>query len=539
MRIGRKNKTQGRTIIQQNTISNPPDMEEENSYFLDVTNLRGMNYGDGKETFYRFIEDNQFAVCEGFYNRDNKLSSIPGPETLTPTKPNSNRILGLVSVNRFDGALDYLRFDKQKVHKLDSTSWVEITGGGLAGGDYDRFKVFFVEDRIFFNNNGANVLQEADLSTDTYADAGNARQYKYYEVINNRIVGAWLIDSTNDPTEVAGCGDRNYTEWDPTVDISAFRGSLIDTERDSADEITGLVNADGDLLVFRQRSIWLGTAQPIASAPFSFKKLPFGFGCNAPYSIRKVGKGVVWYDPFTRGVYLYRFIERDIVDIGQKVQKFIANNMGDPQYVFSSYDDFNDEYELGVEVGAFARIFRYNFELDSWTTQNVGSMCCISNSVNFLPSVTIDALLGTINDLVGTINGLSTSTLVAQKIYGTTTGDRVTPTNEASTYSIFLTSKTFHIPRRKQRIAYLEIDLSNETFNTIRIRVQCVDMDKGSLVVVSKDFVVQFLQKRFVTIKIPVGKVINNFKFNILPTGTSCVFGVLGFRIQRYDAGPL
>lgn len=467
MRLGRKVRTQGRTVVQGTSYGNSQFSEDEEDLPPIVIEpiVGSMNTIVGG----RIIPETDFQEVTGANIRDGKAISVLGPVTQTPTKPNSNKILGLVNINNA-GTITGLRFTKSTLHKLSGGVFTAITGAGLTGGDYDRFQVLYVEGRTFFNNNGVQVLQEANLTANTYAAAGNARRYKYYVVCNRRIVGAHLLAGTNDPTEVAGSGDRNYTQWDPLVDISSFKGSLIDTEGTSIDEITGLASSNDDkLVVFRSNSIWIGYPQPIASTPFNFKKVSH-IGCNAPYSIREVHDGVVWYDPFKRNVFHLNFTTEEIKPVGDKIKNNILSSVGDPVRIFSAYDEHNNEYELGYEFvpGDVGRVFVLNRTTESWSTYLITKGSCISNDISLQPSVTIDGLGSTpIDSLSGTIDSLSEDRLIVTKIFGTNDGERVAPTNSVSGCSVILKTKTFSIPKYRQFIEKIELVLTRNAISLV------------------------------------------------------------------------
>lgn len=514
MRLGKKVRTQGRSVGQTTSYGNSQFVEDEEELPPIVIGppFGGINNPDTLSLYAASsnLEDNEFQALWGLFLHENTLKSIANPVISTPTKPNSNKILGLVNINNA-GSITGLRFTKTTVHKLVSGVFTAITGGALTGGDYDRFHVLYVEGRTFFNNNGINVLQEANLTANTYAAAGNARRYKYYVVCNRRIIGANLLAGTNDPTEVAGCGDRNYTEWDPTVDISAFRGSLIDTEGTSTDEITGLASADDDrLIVFRSNSIWIGYPQPIASAPFNFKKVSH-YGCNASYSIQEVEGGVIWYDPFKKNVFFLDYKTEEVSFLGDKVKEDLVQTLGDPQKIFSSYDAHNSEYELCYEFsgGNIARIYRYNRSSKTWTYQELDKGSCLSNDISLEPTVTIDGLGGTpIDSLSGTIDALSENALRVSKIFGLNDGDRVTLIDYFNNVSAALQTKVFREKKYKQFVDFLEIRLGTSGFVTMHVLFY-----NGFDVINHKTLV--FTSGGTKVIKIPIRKTVECFRLDL------------------------
>src|SRR3990167_1125954 len=541
MRRGKFVKTPSQTVSERTSYGRDylPEDEVVDDISVYAFNGGGTNDRNPPTT----LENHEFKLLRNADIVDNRILVRRGTGEVLPTRPDSNRILGLFSFRRAAGNLDYLRFTKVSVYKLFSGSWVAITGPALAGNDYDRFTSILVEDRIFFNNNGKDVLQEVDLSANTYAAAGNARKYKYYTVANNRIIGAYLTDTPNNPNEIAGSGDRNYDEWNPLVDISSFRNTLASGQGSYVDDITGIVGIGDNVLVLRSRSLWLGTPQPVASTPFVWQKIYSGIGCNAPYSVSIVKGGVVWYDPVSREVYHYSSIDNSVSVLSSKLQ-LLQSTVGDVSYLSSSYDEQANVYELCIEIGSSNTtiIYRYNFNSQSWSSYNLPKVTLVSNAVDLVASSSIDSLVGTIDGLSGTIDGLSTSSFVPRKIYGTNDGYRTEhlTTGMAGTgsdfggnrFKLYISSKDFEIPGWRQIIKEASFDIIINSSGTMKVYA-----------ILDNSFVVKDFSLDGRLYKMPINRVCKTFSFRIEVGGVDLPLGsireMFSYRVVRVASGRI
>jgi hypothetical protein len=541
-RIGKHSRLAGRAIGQLDSFgigSNLPDEEEFN---VEVMNPAGMNTTIDSS----LIQNNEFIDVKDFYIRDARFITRKGLDLEAPVKPNSNKILGLYNFIRYSGALDSLRFTRNSVHKLSGGVWTAIAGGGLTGGDFDRFDIVFVEDDIYFSNSGIEVLQKINLAANTYAAAGTARKYKYYTVANNRIIGANLLGASPSPIEIAGSGDRNYSEWDPTVDISAFRNFLVDGEEESIDEITGVESQDNIVCVLRSKSIWLGIPQPSGTTPFSWKKAIPKVGCNAPYTVRKVAGGIAWWDPIVANILFFDMNERKVIPIGDKIRRTFASNAGDPTYLFSSFDDTNREYEIGIEIPAsgIAKVWRFHQDNGNWSYDEIPAGSCISNSVALTPSVSIDALGSTpIDSLSGTIDSLSTSSFVPKKVYGRIDGERQVLSLSSGGQDLAVsvrninhsvTSKLYRNGDRKSNVLVNRLLIVPNSQVNVKIYVS---INGRAFTLVKTIPIDASLAGKNVLVKHKKNYHCDTYQFKYEFTGGTCDF--LGYWLKIVDGGPI
>lgn len=540
MECGTKMRRKLSRVLAQASSTTPEEVDKK-----VVRNLIG---GINTELSPEDIADNEFIVADNVELRQSRISPRLGFDYYL-TKPDSNKVLGFNTVRRYSATTDILRFTKSSIHKVQSGAWVAITGAARTGGDYDSWTVVTVEDRIFASN-GIQDLIELNLTANTYADAGNARAYKYYCAANRRICAANLVSGTPSPIEFATCGNRNYTEWDPAVDISAYRNPMVDSEDGTSDEITGLIALKDNVIVIRERSVWLGEPQPIASAPFAFRKVISGVGCTCPPSVQKVGDDkIIWYDVATKEAYMFKLNVNGVEfnPISTKVVEDLHLDMQDTRYITSAYNPQDDEYELLVSppgTGLY-KSWKYCLMYNSWVTHTSTKFNRIwyvyipttSGSISSLGTTPIEDLSGTIAGLSSTVNN------VVAKIAGTTDGflgiETVNNYRDLGfSYRVQLKSKNYSLPGMDQSIISLDLDIKVQAALTMVINYY-TDRDVATPI---------RTYTRTVSYVIPPyeNTKIQKFKNNVLCSqfcwgmyvdGVNTPFSISGYILRRVPAG--
>lgn len=418
----------------------------------------------------------QVQLAQNCEIRADKLMRRPGTEDLGTTKPNSDPVLLYTAFKRFDGTVIYLRFTKNKVHRLASGSWTEITSASpFSITNQTRIRFTTLNDRFFFAV-GNKDIQEINFTANTYADLGDAGSYKYITGFFNRVVGANKYDpSTPNPTLVAWSGDINFGVWNPATDISAGSAPLLEAATDFADPITGLFGFASVMLILRERSLWTATKRPVASNPFQFQaSFPFA-GCDSPNSATQKRNGIVWYDSKSNQVYDYT-IGQAPREIGNPIKDLLSSRITNLDSITGTYDTIRDRYHLLVpsETSTLSYEYVFDYGTESWvenTRQNVVSVSAIDGGVR---SLLIDDLTGTIDGLVGTIDGLVNSTIVPPRVfYGLSDGNiqfsNSTLTADAGTsYTTSIVSKLYALPNvnfRLRRLAFKYIPVRAGTFS--------------------------------------------------------------------------
>lgn len=367
------------------------------------------------------LKDNEVQDAQNYRFRYDKARRRPGTIDYGGTKPDGNKILTVTTFKGNDGVSSVLRFTSSTITR-DAGTWTTIAGT-ITGSDADRFNVATAFNSPVFTNNGVDPIQQIDMVGNTFAQLGNAPRYRYCTVFANRVIGFSNVDTTN-PIEVGWSGDANIAEWDPTVDISAGSGSLIQSPGDLSDFITGGFGFTNFIVILRERSLWLGTIQPIDTNPFNFYCDVPGIGCNCPYSVAVVPGGLIFADTRSRKIYGYTPGQTPQV-ISTPIEQELFSELGDPNGVYASYDAANNEYSLAIPsaITSNVKVWVFNLRTQAWSydiRSGMTSLNDIEAEANFL---TIDALTGNIDSLSGTIGDqTNSSTSPVSRIYGFSDG---------------------------------------------------------------------------------------------------------------------
>lgn len=408
------------------------------------------------------LETHQFPQVKNFFVRYDKTFRRYGTRLYTPVKPNSNKVLNIFPMKRFDGTVNILRFTPSSVHIGTSTTWALVTPAiALTGGVNNRFVSAIINDRFFFAN-GVDPVQEINFTASTHAVAGNASNYRFVTGFFNRLVGART--STN-PIQVGWSGDSNLAQFDPNVDISAGSTPLIDSPSDYADFITGLFGFSNAMLVLRERSIWQAVKIPSASNPFNFYTAVSGLGCDSPDTAVQIPNGIAWFDFRTGSVYTYKLGTPEPVAIGRSVEKEIVSDITDITTIFAGYNTVYDEYTLVVPIAGstICKLWTYNFRTQAWWYEEMFDISALANIDYESSSLMIEDLPGMIEALVGTIESLTSNVAVASRFYGKTLGDLEVQDTSVSldngvAYTSELISKTFTLSGFDEYVAFLRIE---------------------------------------------------------------------------------
>jgi hypothetical protein len=392
-----------------------------------------------------------------------------GTSAYPATKPNSNKILGLSVYDKSDGTVRFVRFTRNSVHTAGVSSWTVITGPALLGSDSDWFNTINVDDRLLFTNSGVDVVQEIDTLTNTYAPLGNAPKVKYLTAFGDRVLGLFNTSPLN-PTYVGWSGNRNYTQWDPLVDISAGSTYLTNTGTDLSDPISGALVFNNILQIFRHRSIWEATITNSYSQPFYFyQKIP-GIGCDCPQSITKIPGGACFVDTFSRSIYHYS-ASGEIKNIGEEIIKDFLTDIETRNDVIGTYSYRTSEYQILIPSPATssAIIWEYNFKSGTWNRSVYDNIIYIANLEFASGTLTIDELGGTIDQLLGTIDSLGASTeRVSSLFFGSRIGDvdyedETVYTDKGVDYTATIESKVFELPINAEYVVELEVEFIAKT----------------------------------------------------------------------------
>lgn len=371
---------------------------------------------------------NQFRMLKNCYVRDDKIISRFGTSLLTPTKPNTNEIRSIISFRDFNGNNYLYRVTAGSIHRR-AGSWTVITPGVALDAASYRFRFATINNRLVFTN-GIDEVQELDFAADTHADLGNAEVWKYITGWNERVCVAYKVDSggTDNPIMVAGSGQLNFAEFDPTVDISAFEEPLLEEGESFSDPITGLFGFSTRLIVPKERSVWIGSKLPTAQKPVAFITANTGgIGGDIPDAIAQIPNGLVFYNYFHNNVFVYSLFSEGLTPIGDSIRDSIGPSIDNLELVFGTFIHRTQEYYLciGHDYTPVVDVWVFNFRSKAWTYHCYNDLTALAQMIEAQPILTIGDLVGTIGSLVGTIGDLvSDSSLIGPRLaYGFSNGD--------------------------------------------------------------------------------------------------------------------
>jgi hypothetical protein len=433
----------------------------------------------------KLIPDNALQSVKNVTYVSNRLMRRNGLDSYSIAKPDSLEVMALFAFVAADGTVIFLRFTTDSIYQATATGWTVYTGPALGGTIYDLYSFTVADGRAFFSNGGIDPIMEIDPVAKTYAQLGNAPQYKYLTSAFNRVVGAFRIDAVNDPVEVGWSGDLNYDEWDPLVDKSAGSSPIVNSPSDVSDDITGLFYVNSALLLPRQRSIWLATNLPSATNPFNFFLAVPGIGADVPSCITPTEDGIAFYNFENSTAYRY-VVGGQPEEFSGRVKRALKSDIDSPENVFATYNKDTRTYSLFIfsATSSLVKSWSYSFESKAWTYDEYMNVSMVKD-VDFSSStLTIDQLSGLISALSGTINSLGGLVANANRFFGFTNGDLSTQplfspeednaanivlTDNGDTFDCEAVSKTFNVQNEDSIFKKFSFTYTPFTTGTVKI----------------------------------------------------------------------
>jgi hypothetical protein len=242
-----------------------------------------------------------------------------------------------------------VRITRNNVHATRSLDgWLPFTGTPIGF----NFKIDATQfmDKLYLACQARKIIA-VDFNSQTYEDVEAAPKALYITAFADRLVVANVLDSYSGwtGTRLAWSGNGFPDIWDHLEDESAGNVNLDSAPSDYGDEITGLFVLGSNLIILRERSVWVTERQPIASDPFRFTSLINGLGCDLPHTGAIVPGGLIWADRRTRGVYFGapgRLPER----ISNAINSELYEDLGASKWTEGAYDPFEHEYHLALNI---------------------------------------------------------------------------------------------------------------------------------------------------------------------------------------------
>lgn len=321
--------------------------------------------------------------------------------TTLGTAPDSNTVLLVLFVLNENGDLRILRVTPSTMHITHGDgTWYSITNP-MSGYTNPIASTFFL-GKVYLVN-GVDKVVEVDLearTADTLDDSptGLTQLENYAE----RLVGSkesTLYWSANADVEDWSSEDAGF---EPLIQVAG----------DIANTITGIHSFGTELAILRQNSVWHASRQPFAIAPFRFRQVIAGLGCDLPYSSVRIPGGVMYTDAATGSVYLYSPGSRP-QKVSQQIHSDILHDISEATWVRGTYIPHHGAYVLGepAESGNewITKLWKYYLNKQAWVYDEIPDASTLS--ILYTESVTtIDDLAGTIDALSGSIDSLSGDT---------------------------------------------------------------------------------------------------------------------------------
>lgn len=507
------------------------------------------------------IPEGALQLCKNARVRFDRTSRRPGSQLLTPTKPNSQRVIGLSFFKQSDGDEYFFRATKDTLHRRSAGSWTDFPADvtTLTGGDYDYFQFVAAFNRLFFVNNGINPVQEVDLVANEYkvlnVSEGDVKtEFRFLTSFYNRLVGANLQGSVPDPTLIGWTADAGITgtgleEWDSSDNETAGRGPLVDSPGDLADFVTGIFGFTNIMLILREQSIWIATKNPIPTNPFNFYAAFPGVGCDCPYSAVVALNNLCWLDTRTKTVWAYAPNSQP-EPIGRNVEKDILRAIDDKEKVFAGYNPIENEYSIAIPLSgatSITRIWTFNFRTKAWSYDEFENVSRIADIPFASAGTAIDDLPGTINQLAGQINDLSpTEENEHVRMYGRSDGEIITedentytdpavsgsPDPTSGTYTTELASKEFELQELDAYFSKILIKVRPHASGTVTLWYS--KDEKDYVEAKSKTFVASEIGRG---VFIRLHKMLHCRRLSWKLTASNGYFDVEGFEVKIYPSG--
>lgn len=187
---------------------------------------------------------------------------------------------------------------------------------------------------------------------------------RYLASFTNRLVIGYLFDST------AGAFHGNRIAWSAFGDAetwnvaSSGQADLTDT----SDLITRLYPLKGRLIIYKQRSIFIGRATGLDTVPIGFTLFTKDMGSPAGFTVA----GAAGSAHFFLGLdNVYMFDGSSVVPIGEPIRRDLMKNLNQqqPRQPFGMVNEFFSEYWLFVPEGdeTFPKhAWVYNYRENHW-----------------------------------------------------------------------------------------------------------------------------------------------------------------------------
>ena len=335
--------------------------------------------------------------------RDDWTGRRPGTGIFGPPGPNSSIVLKMITFVFESGDFVLCRITTTSFHILDATlsTWIPFEildeDGEPTTFIGQRVGVSFTQyfDKLYLAD-GIHKIWEVDFDDQTVQQIEEAPIAKYITTYGNRIIAGnvGFEEGGLRPASLAWSANATPRDW---TSVSAGREDL--SESNIGDEITGVFATENDLVIIRRTSIWHGSRQPFAGAPFRFTPVIANMGSDLPYSITRVPGGLIYADQRTRDVYFYTPGAAP-QGLAKHLNRTIFEDLRDVKFCAGAFDPFEKEYHLGLvtdDTGFIDKVWVYALEYGAWGYDD-------GPEVSTIGVVSIPGEAIAIQDLIGIID---------------------------------------------------------------------------------------------------------------------------------------
>lgn len=316
------------------------------------------------------------------------------------------RLIGNDAASTVVQATDLIRANGKKVTIRFCTRHIEIFNYAssmwrvfslaLHGNEDDLFTWTSWGDKLLFSN-FVDGMWELDFQSYAITKVTGAPGAKHLTVFGNRVVATAVnAHSKFLPYRIQWSVKNNYLDWTGIgsgfEDLFGAPGGVVD------EAMATIPMTDEAAFVIRATSTWQMSQSGVAIAPFRFSRL-LRIGSPSRYSIVETPRGAV----FLNNKSVYTVGVGSFNDIGKYAINRIKANFEECRDAYAIYDSTRDEYRLSnCNV-----VFRYRWDEGGWTKDLYEfRLRSLGIQIQGKTGYPIDSLLGTVDELDGTIDDL-------------------------------------------------------------------------------------------------------------------------------------
>lgn len=370
------------------------------------------------------IKENASPLIRNSRIRRDKTSRRPGKVQFLSDKLNSEQVSALIQYRVSNKTTYFIKTTDQTIQFIDDTvgaTWTFILRV-IANRITDHAIVF--GDLIIAD--GVNQIRIVDLDELSANAVGLlAPTAKYVTGFSERVVAAngGFGDAASET--IYWSGNRNFSEWDALLDISAGQKRLDTSPRTVVDPISGVFGFSSVMVIPREFSIWVAQQNPVASDPFKLFRAVPGVGTNLPGSIAIGRELLMFLDSRMRDLVVYT-PGSNVETIGLPIRNTIIKDIANADIIESTYLINEQEYYLLITENATVKIWIFNFLTQAWTYDELPNCTSIDVVDGLSDYTSFDDLPGTFDSLGGTFDELSATPVdLPELVFGFDNGDLV------------------------------------------------------------------------------------------------------------------